>query len=294
MIRRPRCSRLLVYLLQAPLLLLLTLPALGAGRVDCGAVKSTYARANVPYCALLPPSYDRQPNKRFPVLYLLHGLGDNHQSIINNGIWNLIEGLQEEKKIGEFVIITPNAGRTFYVNAKNGRVRYEDFLVREFLPAMESRFRVGRTRSTRAISGISMGGYGALRLAFKHPRLFNAVSAHSPALIQEMPRGAESAGLGMFMGTSFGDPFDPAYWKNNTPFAFARYADLKGLRIYFDCGDRDEYGFDAGTRALDKLLSARGIPHEAHIYPGGHDPVYFATHFPASMEFHSRAFGLTK
>jgi S-formylglutathione hydrolase FrmB len=96
------------------------------------------------------------------------------------------------------------------------------------------------------------------------------------------------------MGTSFGDPFDPAYWKHNAPFLFARNGSLKGLKIYFDCGDRDEYGFDAGTRALDKLLTSRHVPHEAHIYPGGHDPRYFVEHLPASMEFHSRAFGLTK
>jgi S-formylglutathione hydrolase FrmB len=268
--------------------------ALAAGRVECGSIKSVNANASVSYCALLPPSYDQRPGKRFPVLYFLHGLGDNHQSLINNGIWNLIEDLQEQKKIGEFVVITPNAGRSFYVNSRNGRVRYEDFLLREFIPGIEKRFRIGTTRNTRGISGISMGGYGALRLAFKYPRLFAAVSAHSPALIQEMPRGAESAGLGMFMGTSFGDPFDPAYWKNNTPFVFARNGNLKALKIYFDCGDRDEYGFDAGTRALDKLLTARGVAHEAHIYPGGHDPRYFVEHLPASMEFHSRAFGLTQ
>jgi S-formylglutathione hydrolase FrmB len=273
---------------------MLSLPSLAAGRVDCGSLKSKNVNANVSYCVLLPPSYDRESKKRFPVLYFLHGLGSNHQSLINSGIWNLVEELQEQKKIGEFVIITPNAGRTFYVNSKNGRVRYEDFLLFEFFPAMEQRFRIGTTRQTRAISGISMGGYGALRLAFKQPRLFSAVSAHSPALIQEMPRGAESAGLGMFMGTSFGDPFDPVYWKNNTPFVYARSGRLNGLKIYFDCGDRDEYGFNVGTRALDKLLTSRGITHEAHIYPGGHDPGYFVEHLPASMEFHSRAFGLVQ
>jgi S-formylglutathione hydrolase FrmB len=275
-------------------LLALTAPAFAAGRVDCAAVKSRFVKASVSYCALLPPSYDQQTTKRFPVVYMLHGLGDNHQTLINSGIWNLIEGLQQDKKIGEFVIITPNAGRTFYLNSKDGVVRYEDFFVREFLPAMEKKYRIGGTRSTRAISGISMGGYGALRTAFKHPQLFTSVAVHSPALIEQMPRGAENAPIGMFMGKSFGTPFDPAYWKANTPFVFARNGSLKGLKIYIDCGDRDDYGFERGAEALHKLLESRKIPHEFHIYPGSHDPEYFATHLPESFAFQSKALGLTK
>jgi S-formylglutathione hydrolase FrmB len=272
----------------------LATPAFAAGRVDCASVKSTAVRSSVAYCALLPPSYDDHKSKRFPVVYMLHGLGDNHQTLINSGTWNLIEQLQAEKKIGEFVIITPNAGRSFYINSKNGRTRYEDFLIREFIPAMEKKYRIGSTRATRAISGISMGGFGALRTAFKYPQMFTSVAVHSAALIERMPKGAESAGLGMFMGTSFGSPFDPEYWRKNTPFVFARNGSLKGLKIYFDCGDRDEYGFDAGTRALHKLLESRKIPHEFHIYPGGHDFRYFAEHLPESFAFQSRALGLTK
>jgi S-formylglutathione hydrolase FrmB len=269
-------------------------PAFAAARVDCAAVKSKYVNANVAYCALLPPSYDEQKAKRFPVVYMLHGLGDNHQTLINTGIWNLIEQLQSDKKIGEFVIITPNAGRSFYLNSKDGAVRYEDFLVREFIPAMGKKYRIGTTRSTRAISGISMGGYGALRTAFKHPQLFTSVAVHSAALIEQMPKGAENAPLGMFMGKSFGTPFDPVYWRTNTPFVFARNGSLNGLKIYIDCGDRDEYGFERGAEALHKLLESRRIPHEFHIYPGGHDPAYFAEHLPQSFAFQSRALGLTK
>jgi hypothetical protein len=70
----------------------------------------------------------------------------------------------------------------------------------------------------------------------------------------------------------------------------ARTANLAGLRIYFDCGDQDDYGFEVGARALDKILSAHHIAHEFHIYPGRHDAVYFAAHLPASLEFHSRLF----
>ena len=267
--------------------------AQAAGRVECGSVPSKNAGGKVAYCALLPPSYDTLKGKQFPVLYLLHGLGDNSQTLINTGIWNVVEGMQRQKKIGEFVIITPNAGASFYINSKDGRVRYEDFFVYEFLPAMQKKYRISASRGGRAISGISMGGYGALRLAFKYPQMFSSVSAHMPALMEHMPTGAGYAGLAAYMGTAFGKPLDAAFWDKNTPFVFARSADLNGLRIYFDCGDHDDYGFDAGARALDKLISVRKIAHESHIYPGGHNWQYVSQHLDASLQFHSRAFGLS-
>jgi S-formylglutathione hydrolase FrmB len=272
----------------------------GSGRVACDSLKSKILTgATVPYCALLPPSYDTVKDKRFPVLYFFHGLGGNEQALVQGG-WNIIEDLEKRKKIGEFVIITPRAGNTFYINSKNGKVRYEDFFVDEFIPAMEKKFRISSHREGRAISGASMGGYGALRTAFKHPELFVAVSAHFPALIEQMPKGAElvagsgRGSMGASFGTAFGTPLDPKFWDANTPFIFARKNDLEGLKIHFDCGDRDEFGFDVGTTALHKLLQSRKVPHEYGIYPGGHNGAFLADHLPESMEFHSKAFGLTK
>jgi len=89
----------------------------------------------------------------------------------------------------------------------------------------------------------------------------------------------------------FGQPFDAKYWEQNTPFHFARLhaAEIKKLKIYFDCGDRDGYGFDAGARQLDRLLTSLGVAHEAHIYPGGHDWTYVMEHFGQSLEFQWQA-----
>jgi S-formylglutathione hydrolase FrmB len=273
-------------------LILVASPVLAAPRVECDTVSSRFVHGAVDYCALLPAGYDAQPARRFPVLYFLHGLGDDHRSLVHSGGWSLVQELQARRVIGEFVIITPNAGRTFYINARDGRTRYEDFFLREFLPAMERKYRIGTTRRQRGISGISMGGYGALRTAFKHPQVFGSVSAHSAALMETMVPGAASAGITGFLGRAFGVPFDAEFWRRNTPFAFARSADLTGLKIYFDCGDRDEYGFDKGLRDLDKLLTSRKIPHQAVIRRGGHDWRYFAAQLPDSLAFHSRAFGL--
>ena len=277
---------------------LLTLPAHAAGRVECSSLKTTkVAGGQVGYCALLPPSYgpDGAKGAKFPVLYLLHGLGDNQESLINTGAWSEVEQLQEDKKIGEFAIITPNGGNSFYIDSNNGRVKYESFLVQEFIPAMERKYRVGGSRAARAISGVSMGGYGALRLAFKFPHMFSSVSAHSAALIERLPSGIGNVGASLsYIGPAFGTPPDAAYWQQNSPFAFARKSELKALKIYFDCGRNDEYGFDSGAESLDKLLTTRKIAHEFHIYPGGPGLEYFMRHFPASLEFHSKAFGLTK
>jgi S-formylglutathione hydrolase FrmB len=276
----------------APFLFFLSaIPALAASRVECGSVKSKYMPAPVGYCALLPPSYDAQPARKFPVLYFLHGLGGDQTFLVSSGAWNIIEDAQERKRIIEFVLITPQANSTFYVNSQDGRVRYEDFFIRDFIPRMEKHFRLLGTRNARAVGGVSMGGYGALRFAFKYPQMFVAVAAHMPALLEQLPRGSSGAGLAAFLGGAFGRPLDAAFWRANTPFVFARTADLGGLKIYADCGDRDDFGFYAGVKAMDKLLAARRIPHSFHIYPGAHDWGFVAQHFEASLKVISDALG---
>jgi S-formylglutathione hydrolase FrmB len=263
-------------------------------RVACNAVKSKTLLTSVGYCALLPPGYDAHPSKKFPVLYFLHGLGADQSFMVTSGGWNLIADAFEQKRLGEFVIITPQAGNSFYINSKNGFTKYEDFFIREFIPQMEKRFRIVNTRSGRAIGGVSMGGYGALRFAFKYPQMFVAVAAHMPALLEQLPRGAAKTGLSGILGPGFGNPADEVFWKANTPFAYARAANLNGLTIYFDCGDHDDFGFDAGTRDLDQLLTTRKVAHTAHIYPGQHDAIFLEQHLIESMAVVSRAFGLTK
>jgi len=248
----------------------------------------------VNYCVVLPPGYDTDKARKFRVLYFFHGLGDNEQMFVHGGAFNLVQDLWERKQIGEFLIVTPEAGATFYINSRSGKIRYEDFLVQEFFPAIEARYRISPGRAKRAVSGVSMGGYGALHVALRHPELFVAVSAQSPALMTEIPAVAtRSAANGMrarVLGETFGSPPDPAFWEKNSPIALARKANLAGLKIYFDCGDQDDYGFEEGAKALDKVLTSRRIPHESHIYPGRHDWQYFAEHLPDSLQFHSRAF----
>src|SRR5215467_15931351 len=159
------------------LFLLLAATAFAAGRVECGSVSSHFVPRPVAYCALLPPSYDSQPARKFPVLYFLHGLGGDQSFLVSSGGWNIIEDAQEQKQITEFVVVTPQADSTFYINSKDGRVKYEDFFIHDFVPQIEKHFHLLGTRGGRAIGGISMGGYGALRFAFKYPQMFSAAVA---------------------------------------------------------------------------------------------------------------------
>ena len=274
-------------------LLMLAPAAHATGRAECNSLSSKILRRSVPYCILLPPSYDIQKTRRYPILYLLHGLGDNEQMLIHSGGLNLIEDLWEQHQLGEFLIVTPAAGASFYINSRDGRRRYEDFFLREFIQGIERRYRTQPGRRSRGIAGISMGGYGALHIAFRHPQFFSVVGAHSAALIENLPTVSAKDSLQIsqmrVLGSAFGSPFDAAFWKKNDPVTIARTANLTGLKIYFDCGSEDDYGFDQGARVLDKLLTARHFPHEFHLYPGGHDWTYFAEHLPALLQFAFRA-----
>jgi len=117
----------LLCFLSAPIL-----AAAASGRVECNSLQSKILARRVPYCVLLPPSYDADKTRQFPILYFFHGLGDDEQMFVHTGGFNLVEDLWERKELGEFLIATPAAGATFYINSNDGKVRYEDFIVRNF------------------------------------------------------------------------------------------------------------------------------------------------------------------
>jgi len=263
----------------------------GAGREECGTLSSKILARSVPFCALLPAAYDAHPERRFPVLYWLHGLGQDEQSFAGSGGWTLVEDMRRQGRLGDFIILTPYAGTSFYLNSRDGHNRYEDFFLQEFLPAMERRFRIEAARATRGVSGVSMGGFGSLHFGLKHSELFGSVSAHSAALMEEPPEAMTSGARLGFLEDVFGWPVDRAFWERNSVFTVARHAPAnENWKIYFDCGTEDDYGFDEGNRQLDRLLKLRGIRHEFHLYPGGHGWGYFARHLPASLVFHWKAF----
>jgi S-formylglutathione hydrolase FrmB len=277
--------------------LLVSSSGFAQGRLDCSAFSSKILRRDVRYCVMLPSGYEKEPTKKYPILYFLHGLGENEQTLVNSGGWGLIQDLRQQHKVGDFLMVAPEGRASFFINSADGRDRYSDFFLSEFLPYIETRYRVVRDRRSRGVTGLSMGGYGALRFAFAHPELFGSVSEQSAALITESPQqlnaDARSAGpLGRLLGGVFGNPVNVAHWQQNNPFDLTRknQIQLRTQAIYMNCGQQDEYGFAAGATQMHKQLLAEGIRHEFHLYPGGHNADYFLSHMGETIEFHWRVF----
>jgi S-formylglutathione hydrolase FrmB len=211
------------------------------------------------------------------VLYFLHGMFGNEGEFQRRGVAAAVAKMREEGKIGEFIIVAPAGENSFYLNSKNG-LRYEDAIIKDLIPYIEKNYRAIGTPAGRAIQGISMGGWGALMLAFKHPEMFSSVTTHSAALFAELPHPSGTDRRSQFMmrlvGTIFGDPPDEEFFRSVNPIfiAQANAAAIKksGIKIYFDCGEQDRYGFQESNKAFDELLTKTGIPHEFHLFPGNH------------------------
>lgn len=266
------------------------------GRIDCSAFNSHILNRAVRYCVMLPSDYESNLKTKYPILYFLHGLGENEQTLLQSGGWGLVEDLRRDHKVGEFLMVAPEGRGSFFINSADGHDRYGDFFLTEFLPFIETKYPVVRERQSRGITGLSMGGYGALRFAFAHPELFGSVSAQSPALMTESPRELDGdlrdAGpLAKLLGNVFGNPINVAHWNQNNPFLLARknQAQLRTQAIYINCGQQDEYGFAASAEQMHKQLLAEKVRHEFHLYPGGHNAEYFLSHLGETIEFHWHA-----
>ena len=247
------------------------------GRVEYTKFQSESLGREVNCAISLPPSYDREARHRYPVLIFLHGLFNNERDWEERGMQARLEELRAAGKVGDFIVAVPYGANSFYLNGKDG-TRYEDAIVNDFIPFVDKTYRTLATARSRAIEGISMGGYGALLIAFKYPQKFTAVAAHSAALFEELPKppAQSSDGRGRFRyelaAKLFGSPFDVQYFQDNNPLQLAKTgaAKIRNLKIYFDVGEQDRYGFDVGNRQLDASLTAAGIKHEFHPAPGEH------------------------
>ncbi|HET9215891.1 MAG TPA: alpha/beta hydrolase family protein [Terriglobia bacterium] len=301
----------------AVLVLLNTLGLLGQGgrgpqfrdvipqgsRVQYKTYNSALMNRELRYGIYLPPSYETSGTQRYPVLYFLHGLNENEMRWSTRGETDLLlDKMVAGKAIGEFIVAIPMSSTTsFYTNARNGSAPWEDAVVKEFIPMIESTYRVNATRTTRGISGISMGGYGALKIAMKYPEMFGSVSTHSAALVPDFNSTTVTGRrLDQFktlfdniygIGFAAGGPLDLTHWNANNPLELAKdTSKLQGLKVYFDCGTEDEYGFYAGQQVLDDLLTKAKYPHTAALHPGVHGWDYAKQHTQHSLLFHWNAF----
>jgi S-formylglutathione hydrolase FrmB len=271
-------------------LALTLLAALAASPTAAEVRSATFASAalgrDVAYVVDLPPSYDAAAPRKYPVVYALHGLFEGSGFWEARGLAAILAGLRASGSLPEFLVVAVDGGNSFFVNAKGGR--YEDLVTQDLVAHVEATYRVVSGRAGRAILGISMGGYGALHIAFDHPALVAAVATHSAMLLETIPSADQGARRGQMAAFHqvFGDPIDTALWSANDPLALARKLDAKAApALFLDCGAEDRYGLASGHRELHRILEERGVAHSLELPPGDHGYEFVRARLEKSLRF---------
>ena len=270
--------------LGALLLAVAARPAMA--EVRPGTFRSEALGRDVSYVVDLPPSYEGSGDRRFPVVYALHGLFEGSGFWERRGLAPILAGLRQSKAVPEFLVVAVDGGNSFFVNAPGGR--YEDMVTRDLVAHVESAFRVVPGRKGRALLGVSMGGYAALHIAFDQTGLFGAVATHSAMLLERIPSADQGAGRWHMAAFTkvFGSPIDPALWAENDPLVWAKRVDPKSVpALYVDCGAEDRYGLASGHRALHRILDERGIAHAFELPPGDHGYEFVRARLEAGLRF---------
>ena len=278
----------------------------GGSRVEFREITSTALDGNAYYSVFLPPDYDQSLDQRFPVIYVLHGMNNNHTTWTSPRYGNiplLAENLLKSGDIPQFLMIHPYAENPFYTDYSDGSKKYEEFVTRELRTEIETNFRVRTDRLNRSLVGTSLGGYGALKIAMKYPQLYSSVAAGSPIiLLGDAPSlqllnssaGAVRRFAGLFKPV-FGTPFDQDHWIANSIEVLARTADLKDVDFYFSYGTADRYHsmfpLEKGLEVLDQILTERDVPHTMRVYEGEpHGWALISTNLGEILEFVTRKF----
>ncbi len=263
--------------------------------IDYVDVDSKALRKSVRCGVYLPPGYDASGDVRYPTLVFLHGMRGSERKWESRGVGERLDALIEAGTVDPMIVVCPNGENSMYVNWRNGKADWADFVRRDLVDWVDARYRTVADRSGRGLTGDSMGGYGALNIAFQHPDVFGSVSAHSAALYpvdpDDLPEWIKR--MADRWGPVYGSPVDLEHWRGNNPLHLAATLDaerLRSLSIYFDCGNRDRYGFDSSNVDLDGILDDRDVPHEFHLRDGGHGREYFEAYVSKSLEFHGRVF----
>jgi S-formylglutathione hydrolase FrmB len=260
------------------------LPA--AAEVRPGSFRSEPLGREVAYVVDVPSSYDGSGERRYPVVYALHGLFERSGFWERRGLAPILARLREQGTVPELLVVAVDGGNSFFVNAPGGR--YEDLVTRDLVSHVESTYRVVPGRKGRALLGVSMGGYAALRIGFTKPDFAAAVATHSAMLLEAVPTADHGAGrwhMAAFTGV-FGSPIDAELWSRNDPLALAARADPGSApALYLDCGTEDRYGLAGGHRRLRRILDERKVPHVLELPPGDHGYEFVRSRLETSLRF---------
>jgi putative tributyrin esterase len=210
------------------------------------------------FAVLLPHGYDAA-TKRYPVLFLLHGGGQTHTAFPSRG-W-----FTREAASREMIVVLPNGGRSFFANAAGlPDARYEDLIARDLVEYVDAHYRTLATRESRAIAGISMGGFGSALIALRHPDRFGTAGPLSAPLASARAEGADGGASRLVFGAPGSDERrarDPMTLVTQLVPETAPY-------FYVACGLDDP--LLGASREFVRQLAARNLPHRAVEVPGGH------------------------
>jgi enterochelin esterase-like enzyme len=244
------------------------------------------------YAIYLPPDYESS-QRSYPVLYLLHGGGDDQTGWVQFGeVLHIADEAINSGKATSMIIVMPdaNTGKRGYVNDIKGEWRYEDFFFQEFIPFIEKTYRIKPDKHYRAVAGLSMGGEGTFIYALHHPELFSSAcplsAATGPKSIEDMKTNKRYQGI---EGVSDADL--ETYFKRYNVLSLIENMpeeQKKEVRWYIDCGD-DDFLYE-GNCLVHIAMRKKEIPHEFRIRDGVHSWVYWRDSLPNVLEFVSMAF----
>lgn len=262
------------------------------GRVqDNLSLPSKILKSDRKYAVYLPPDYDRS-DRSYPVLYLLHGAGDDQTGWIQFGeVLTIADKAINEGRATAMIIIMPdaNTGTRGYVNNANGTWNYEDFFFQELMPYVEKKYRIKTEKRYRAVAGLSMGGEGSFTYALHHPELFSSAcplsAATGPLTLQDAKNWVSRGTPGI------ADSLIEKYYKRQSVVELVKnWPDSvkKSVRWYIDCGD-DDFLFE-GNSLVHIAMRKRDIPHEFRIRNGAHNWTYWRESLPEVLSFVSMGF----
>ena len=251
-------------------------PEIAAPGVSFHTFESVAAKAAVSYHLYTPAAYDRDPQRRFPVVYWLHGSRGGLPGIPKVAA-RFAAAIEAGTVPPCLVVFVNGLANGMYVDWKDGSAPLETIIVKELVPHIDDSYRTIATREGRLLDGYSMGGYGAARLGFTYPDVFRGVSIMGGGplqadLLDDAPRAGKRRAEEVLERVYGGDP---EYFRSVSPRVLAeRHAEAiaRGSLVRVVCGDRDETF--ANNRDFHEHLERLGIPHAWIVLPGvGHDPL---------------------
>ena len=244
------------------------------------------------YAVYLPPDYETS-NRSYPVLYLLHGYGDDQTGWVQFGeVLRITDEAIKNGTATPMIIIMPdaNTGRPGYVNDLKGEWRYEDYFFQELMPFVEKEYRIKSDKRYRAIAGLSMGGEGTFIYALHHPELFSAACPLSAATGPKT--SADIKDYRLWSGSEgVSDADKDKYFKHYSVLSLIQNMpddQKKAVRWYIDCGD-DDFLYE-GNCLVHIAMRQKEIPHEFRIRDGVHSWTYWRESLPKVLEFVSMGF----